>query len=397
MKPKDLSEFCGQSHLIGSDGIISKLLNNNNIISLIFYGPPGTGKTTLAHLISNELKLPTGMFNAAVDKKQTLVSIIDNALLHEKFIIIIDEIHRMNKDKQDVLLPYLETDNIVILGLTTANPYHSINPAIRSRMTILEFKHHTNQDIINRLKQISNNELCNYTITDEIYDLIQKSCNGDMRQAIKQLETLTLIAENNLVDISTFKKLNQKRSLLIDKNGDYYYDLLSAFQKSIRGSDVDASIHYLAMLIKLGDLDIICRRLTVILYEDIGLANPKIQSRVLQALESAKYVGFPEAKHPLSYAVIELALSPKSNTAYEAISSALSKIEVMDEVEVPKNIKHHNEGYKYPHSYGGWVNQQYLPIKLEGVKYVAFKSNPYEQKLKAIYDKIGILKSRDEK
>ncbi len=385
MKPKNLSEFSGQDHLVGKEGIITKLLEKNKMISAIFYGPPGTGKTTLANIIATTLNIESGFFNAAINNKADLTSIIKQALDKEQFLIIIDEIHRLNKDKQDVLLPYLESKNIIVLGLTTANPYHSINPAIRSRMTTLEFKTHTKSDLKQRLKQII--KQLNISVDDEVIELICDLANGDMRFAIKQLETLVLIAEDN-INIETYKKLNQKRSLLIDKNGDYYYDLLSAFQKSIRGSDVDASLHYLAMLINLGDLDIICRRLVVILYEDIGLANPEIASRILQALDSAKYIGFPEAKIPLSYAVIELSLSPKSNTAYEGIAKALDKVNKLSDITIPKNIVHHNEGYIYPHSNGGWVDQQYLPDELLGTKYLNFKKNEYEKKLEKIYNKI---------
>lgn len=391
-RAKNLTEFYGQKHLVGEDGVIKILLEKNTMKSSIFYGPSGTGKTTLASIISNTLEIEYGLFNAAIDKKSDLVNLIDNALYQSQFLIIIDEIHRLNKDKQDILLPYLESSSIIFIGLTTNNPYHSVNAAIRSRMHIFEFKPLNSDDIFEKLIQISDVHFCEYNIDKEVLKDITNSCNGDVRYAINQLDMLSLIANDNVIDKELFVKLNPQKSLLIDKNSDYYFDLLSAFQKSLRGSDVDAALHYLAQLINLGDLDIICRRLIIISYEDVGLANPSLHQRILSAINAAQLVGLPECIHPLSFAVIEIALSPKSNTAYTALISAINDTKTINNIDVPETIIHHTNTYKYPHDYGGWVDQQYLPDSLIKKKYVNFKNNDYEKKLKKTYDKINELK-----
>ncbi len=388
-RPTTLDDFCGQSHLIGDDGAIKLLLDNNKMCSAIFFGPSGSGKTTLANIICKSLKINFGLFNAAINNKKDLLDLIEQAKFYENFLIIVDEIHRLNKDKQDILLPYLETANIIVIGLTTANPLHSINPAIRSRMHIFEFYQLSSEEINEHLQKVCKTHYPDYEFDNEIFDMIVSSSNGDLRYALNQIEVLTIISENNRVDLELLKKLNPKKSLLIDKNSDYYYDLLSAFQKSIRGSDVDASLHYLAQLINLGDIDIICRRMIITSYEDIGLANPSLHARILSAIEAAQMVGFPEAKIPLSHAIIELALSPKSNTAYTAVAHALEDTKKNFNLDVPDNIKHHKVNYLYPHEYGGWVKQQYLPDVLEGRQYVKFKNNKYEQQLKKFYDIIN--------
>lgn len=388
----NLNEFCGQKHLVGEQGVLSKLIEKQTMKSCVFYGPSGTGKTTLAKIICNTIDMKFGFFNATIHNKQKLVELIELSDNYDKFLIIIDEIHRMNKDKQDILLPHLEKEKLVVIGLTTANPYHSLNPAIRSRMHLFEFKQLTKDDIKGRLIQITEEFFSEFTVEDEVYSLIVDGSNGDMRNAINQLDMLTLICDDNKVTKETFVKLQPKKSLLIDKNSDYYYDLLSAFQKSLRGSDVDAALHYLAQLINLGDLEIICRRLLVITYEDVGLANPSLHQRVYTAICSAKEVGFPEAIHSLANAVIEIALSPKSNSAYLAIKSALGDTQRSYQLDVPINIKHHNEGYLYPHDYNGWVDQQYLPDEIINKQYIEFKNNKNENQLEAFYNKIKMLK-----
>lgn len=391
---KNLNEFCGQKHLVGDQGVLRKLIEKKEMKSSIFYGPSGTGKTTLSKILCETLDIKYGVINAAIHNKQKLVELIELSYQYDRFILVIDEIHRMNKDKQDILLPHLEKSNLIVIGLTTANPYHSINPAIRSRMHIFEFKQLGDEDIKIRLMQIKDEFFNDFEIDEDIYDLVISSANGDMRNAINQLDMLSIICDNNHITKETIVKLQPKKSMLIDKNSDYYYDLLSAFQKSLRGSDVDASLHYLAQLINLGDLDIICRRLIVISYEDVGLANPALHQRTLAAITAAREVGFPEALHPLANAVIEIALSPKSNTAYMAISEALTDTKKNYTLEVPDNIKHHGTDYKYPHAYGGWVKQQYLPDELLDKSYIAFKNNKHEKMLEGFYNAINQLKSK---
>ncbi len=391
-RPKTLSDFCGQEHLVGPNGVIKLLLDNNQMKSSIFYGPSGTGKTTLANIISNTLNINSGFFNAAINNKKDLMDLIEASKLYDRYLIIVDEIHRLNKDKQDILLPYLENSKTIVIGLTTFNPYHSVNPAIRSRMHTIKFEQLSTKSVTSHLQYICKTYYNDFTIDNDVIELIVSSSNGDLRYAINQLDTLTIIATNNIVNKELYSSLNPEKSLLIDKNSDYYYDLLSAFQKSLRGSDVDAALHYLSQLVNLGDLEIICRRLIIISYEDVGLANPNLHSRVLNAINAALMVGFPEAKIILSNAVIEVALSPKSNTAYLAIDKALNDTTKNYNLEVPETIVHHTTSYLYPHNYGGWVNQQYLPDELIGQTYVNFKKNKYEQKLKAFYDNINRLK-----
>lgn len=391
-RPLTIEEFCGQKHLVGEHGLIKMLLEKKRMKSLVFYGPSGTGKTTLANIIASTLDIQHGFFNAAINNKKELIILIETAKLYDKFLIVVDEFHRLNKDKQDILLPYLETSNVIVIGITAFNPYHSINPAIRSRLHILEFLQLQNEDIKVYLNNLFKKHFDNYTIDDQVFTHITKTCNGDLRYAINQLETLSIIANNNHISLENFKSLNPQKSLLIDKNSDYYYDLLSAYQKSIRGSDVNASLHYLAQLVNLGDLEIICRRLIVISYEDIGLANPNIHMRIQSAINSAIMVGFPEARIILANAVIELALSPKSNSAYLAIKSAIQDTKQNYNIDVPANIKHHNQGYIYPHDYGGWVKQNYLPSELQNKRYLSFKNNKSEKKLEAFYINIEKLK-----
>lgn len=391
-RPSKLNNFCGQTHLVGEGAVIKTLLDKSQMRSAIFYGPSGTGKTTLANIIASTLEINVGFFNAAINNKKDLTQLIENANYYDNYLIIIDEIHRMNKDKQDILLPYLEMSKIIVIGLTTFNPYHSVNPAIRSRMQIFEFKQLNEDDIKSHLLHICSEHFSEFTFEEEVIDLVVSSSNGDLRYAINQLDMLSLLAEENSVTTDVFAKLNPRKSLLIDKNSDYYYDLLSAFQKSLRGSDVDASLHYLAQLVNLGDLEIICRRLIIISYEDVGLANPTLHERVLNAINSALMVGFPEARIILSHAVIEIALSPKSNTAYLAIAKALDDTTKNYNLDVPDTIKQHTTTYTYPHDYGGWVDQQYLPDELIGQQYIKFKNNKYEQKLKEFYEKISKLK-----
>ncbi len=393
-RPINLNDFCGQEHLVGPNGIIKLLLDKNQMKSAIFYGPSGTGKTTLANIIANTLNINYGFFNAAINNKKDLTTLIETSAFHEKYLIIVDEIHRLNKDKQDILLPYLESSKIIVIGLTTFNPYHSVNPAIRSRMHIIKFEQLSKDEITSHLKKLCQTHYQDYQFDEDVIDLVVSSANGDLRYAINQLDTLSIIAVDKTIDKQLYSSLNPQKSLLIDKNSDYYYDLLSAFQKSLRGSDVDASLHYLSQLINLGDLEIICRRLIIISYEDVGLANPTLHQRILSAINAAIMVGFPEARIILSHAVIEVALSPKSNSAYLAIKKAMEDTTKNFNLDVPKNIRHHTENYLYPHDHGGWVAQQYLPDGLVGQSYLRFKNNKHEQTLQEFYQKINKLKTR---
>lgn len=388
IRPTKLNEVIGQEHLIGEDKILSNLINNKKIFSIILYGKPGIGKTTLANVIVNELNKPYRFLNATTSKVTDFNIVIEEAKMNGEMIVVIDEIHRMNKDKQDLLLPHIESGLIILIGLTTSNPYHKINPAIRSRCQIFELHELTNEEIIKGL-----NRACNYLedikIDNNSLKLIASLSGGDFRAALNLLETSYYSTKDKNIDESVIKSINSKPILFADKNEDGHYDLLSAFQKSIRGSDPDAAIYYLARLIEIGDLDSIYRRMTVIAYEDIGLANPGMGPKVQAAINAAELVGLPEARIPLSVVVLELALSPKSNSAYLALDAALNDIRKGITGNVPEHIRIHTTTYKYPHDYPKyWVKQQYLPDNIKDKKYYKPKRNNYEINLNKINEEM---------
>ena len=389
IRPITLNDIIGQKHLIGSGKIISNLVKNKRLFSMILYGPPGTGKTTLAYTLINELSLEYAFLNAVINSKKDFDEVINLAKTKENFVLIMDEIHRMNKDKQDLLLPYLENGVITLIGMTTANPYHSINPAIRSRCQIFELKPLQEEDIKNALAN-AKSKFPKINIDDEALSYIARLAGGDLRSAYNTLEVAYYSSENYHITKELVVKINNKPNLYIDKNDDGYYDTISAFQKSIRGSDVQASLHYLARLIAAEDMDIITRRLSVIAYEDIGLANPSIGPRVNAAIKAAERLGFPEARIPLAEIVIDMALSPKSNTAEAAIDRALNDIYKGNTGKVPNHLHTNSKDYKYPHSYkGSFVKQQYLPDELVGRKYYVPKnSSKYEINLANVLSKI---------
>lgn len=387
LAPNSLDEVIGQSHLIGKNKILSNLVNNKKLFSMILYGKPGIGKTSIANAIVKDLKVRYRFLNATVNSKKDLDIVIEEAKMYDGIVLIMDEIHRLNKDKQDILLPCLESGLITLIGMTTSNPYHSINPAIRSRCQLFELKELDTTDIVNGLKRaIESNLLSDINIDDETINYIAKVAGNDLRFAYNLLEVAYYSTNDYIVNLEVVKKVNSKPVFFADKDGDAYYNMLSAFQKSIRGSDVDASLHYLARLITMGDLDSIFRRLSVIAYEDIGLANPSIGPKVMAAIEAAKLVGLPEARIPLGTIVTEMALSPKSNSAHIALDLALSDIEKGDVSDIPKHLKNPSSTYKYPHDYkNAFVKQQYLPDKLKNRKYYTPKELGYESKLKEIY------------
>ena len=389
IRPNTLNDIIGQKHLVGENKIISNLIKNKRLFSMILYGPPGTGKTTLAYTLINELSLEYAFLNAVINSKKDFDEVIKLAKTKENFVLIMDEIHRLNKDKQDLLLPYLENGVITLIGMTTANPYHAINPAIRSRCQIFELKALKEEDIIDALNKALKH-LENIKLDDDALTLIAQLSGGDLRSAYNTLEIAYYSSDDYHITKELVTKINNKPSLYIDKNDDGYYDTISAFQKSIRGSDVQAALHYLAKLIAAEDMDIITRRLSVIAYEDIGLANPSIGPRLNAAINAAERLGFPEARIPLSEIVIDMTLSPKSNTAEMALDKALIDIYKGSTGKVPKHLQTNSKDYKYPHSYkGSFVKQQYLPDELIGRKYYVPKnSSKYEANLANVLSKI---------
>lgn len=394
LAPKSLKEVYGQSHLIGKDRVLTNMVKNKKIFSMILYGRPGIGKTSIANAIVNELGLRYRFLNATINNKKDLDIVIEEAKMYDGIILIMDEIHRLNKDKQDILLPQLESGLITLIGLTTSNPYHSINPAIRSRCQLFELKDLESTDIVKALNMATKSEyLEGIKIDKEAINYIASLSGNDLRFAYNLLEVAYSTSNNKTVDIDHIKRINNKPVFIHDKNEDGYYDVLSAFQKSIRGSDVDASLHYLARLIAAGDLDSIYRRMSVIAYEDIGLANPSIGPKVMAAIQASELVGLPEARIPLGTIVTEMALSPKSNTAHIALDKALADVETGRAGAVPDHIKTTSKDYKYPHDYpNAYVPQQYLPDNLKNKKYYIPKDKGYEQNIKYVYDKLESIK-----
>ena len=338
LRPTKLSEVIGQRHLIGRNKVLTNLVKNNKMFSMILFGEPGIGKTSIAVSIVNELGVRYRMLNAVINNKKDFDTVVEEAKMYNGLILIMDEIHRLNKDKQDLLLPYLENGLIILIGMTTSNPYHSINPAIRSRCQIFELNPLSNDDVKKGIiRAIDSNILEGIKINNEVIDYIVKLCNGDLRYAYNLLEVSFYTSSDKEVTIDEVKKINNKPAYIDDKNGDSHYDLLSAFQKSIRGSDVNASLYYLGRLIHAGDFDSIYRRLSVITYEDIGLANPSMGPKVAAAISACERLGMPELVIPLSSVVIELALSPKSNSADMAIHKVLEDIENGNVYPVPSS------------------------------------------------------------
>ncbi|MDF9443797.1 replication-associated recombination protein A, partial [Limosilactobacillus mucosae] len=310
MRPRNLDEVVGQQHLVGPGKIINRMVKAKMLSSMILYGPPGTGKTSIASAIAGSTKYAFRMLNAATDSKKDLQIVAEEAKMSGTVILLLDEIHRLDKTKQDFLLPHLENGHIVLIGATTENPYLAINPAIRSRTQIFPVYPLTKTDIsqaIDRALIDSERGLgkLSLKLDDDARDQLIQAVNGDLRSALNALELAARSTDPNddgtiHLTLPIIEECVQKKALTADKDGDAHYNVISAFQKSIRGSDVDASLHYLARLIAAGDLPSIARRLTVIAYEDIGLANPPAVQRAITAIQAAEKIGLPEARIPLA-------------------------------------------------------------------------------------------------
>ena len=409
MRPTCLEEVVGQQHLVAPGKIIARMIAAKQLSSMILYGPPGIGKTSIASAIAGTTKYAFRTLNAATDTKKELQIVIEEAKMSGTVILLLDEIHRLDKPKQDFLLPHLENGRVILIGATTENPYIAINPAIRSRTQIFELIPLTPEEIHQALKRALTDEtkgLGNYDveITDGAIHTLTHFSNGDVRSSLNALELAVKSTPENedgkiIITEEIAGNCLQRKVFAHDKNGDQHYDVISAFQKSIRGSDVDAALHYMARLIEADELITLIRRLLVIAYEDIGLANPAGASRAVLAVQAAEKLGLPEARIPLANAVIELALSPKSNTAILSIDAALSDIRQGKSGNIPSHIQDaHYQGaqklgrgtnYQYPHNYPNhWVKQQYLPDTLKHTQY--FHPDPtskFEEALKEQYKK----------
>lgn len=396
MRPIGLDDVIGQKQLVGENKLLRQFVKKDHPMSIILYGPPGCGKTTIAKALAHDLNIPYRVFNASTGNKKEMDQIIAEAKLSEGLFVIIDEVHRLNKDKQDHLLPYIESGLLIIAGCTTANPYHSINPAIRSRCHLCEVKALTNDEIIEACIRATESERGlnkQFVFDKEVYDYIAKMSSGDVRYAYNCLELATIYAQDNHITLNVIKEAIPKGNMQYDKDEDQYYDTLSGLQKSIRGSDPNGALYYFAKLIDAGDIESLERRLITIAYEDVGLANPNACMRTVLACQAAKTIGFPEARIPLANSIIELALSPKSKSSEAAIDKALASYHSephpapqyirLTPVGVPEEDRY---DYNRPDL---WEYLQYLPDEIKDEQfYIPWLTSRYEKSLTENYQRI---------
>lgn len=412
VRPTELDEVCGQEHILGKNKILDRIIKSGHISNMIFYGPPGTGKTTVANIIAKKAGkrfYKLNATNASLKDIQDITKELDTFLGMNGVVLYLDEIQNFNKKQQQSLLEYIEDGRITLIASTTENPYFYIFKAILSRSTIFEFKPVGEKDIkkaLDRaitLRSKEYNEIC-IKVTNEAKEYLAAYCNGDVRKALNGLEVALNSTKPNddkeiLIDLESAKDSTQSKVIAFDMDGDSHYDILSAFQKSIRGSDADGAIHYLARLIKGGDLISICRRLQVIASEDIGLAYPQAAFIVKSLVDSARELGFPEARIPLAEATILLATSPKSNSSYVAIDRALDDLKNITIDDIPMHLKDAHYGgasklgrgieYKYPHKYENhYVKQQYLPDNIKNKVYYEYGDNKIEKTMKEYWSRI---------
>ncbi|MBQ7573654.1 MAG: replication-associated recombination protein A [Clostridia bacterium] len=413
IRPQTIDEVVGQKNLLSKGKLLRNIIENNEIPNMIFYGPSGVGKTTVANIIAQKTGKTLRKLNAtnaSVSDIKEIVASLDSFLAPDGVLLYLDEIQHFNKKQQQSLLEYMENGKITLIASTTENPYFYVYNAVLSRSVVFEFTNIEPEDIETALRRainiLENDDYKGYSISvsDDAIRHMANTANGDVRKALNSLEIAFLsakIEKNNEIniDLDVAVESTQKKALKYDKDGDNHYDILSAFQKSIRGSDENAAIHYLARLVAAGDLPSICRRLQVIAAEDIGLAYPMALPIVKSCVDMAQQLGFPEARIPLADAVILLATAPKSNSGICAIDEALSDISSIDTGDIPAHLKdshysgakalNHGTEYKYPHSYPNhYVKQQYLPDNIRDRKYYKYGDNKNENTKKLYWDKI---------
>ena len=412
VRPRKLSEVYGQQHILGENKILDIIVKSGRISNMIFYGPPGVGKTTVANIIAEKAGkrfYKLNATNASLKDIQEITKELDTFLGVNGVVLYLDEIQNFNKKQQQSLLEYIEDGRITLIASTTENPYFYIFKALLSRSTIFEFKPLSEEDIKKAINRALDIKIADYSeiklhVTEEAKSYLASYCNGDVRKALNGLEIALNSTRPNedrvvLIDIEVVKDSTQNKIIAYDIDGDAHYDILSAFQKSIRGSDANAAVHYLARLVKAGDLISICRRLQVIASEDIGLAYPQAVVIVKALVDSARELGFPEARIPLAEATVLLATSPKSNSAYLALDAALRDLEDVTVGDIPIHLKDaHYSGasklgrgleYKYPHNYPNhYIKQQYLPDNIKDKTYYIYGDNKFEKATKDYWNKV---------
>lgn len=410
IRPTELEDVVGQKHLLSPDKALYNMIQNGDIPNLIFYGPSGVGKTTVASIIANKTKRALRKLNgtsASTQDIKDIVAEIGTFSAPNGILLYLDEIQYFNKRQQQSLLEYIENGKITLIASTTENPYFYVYSAILSRSTVFEFKALSYTDIIPAVERgfkfLEEENDLKITYSDDVVKKIAQGCGGDVRKALNSVENCYFATPTldgvKAVSIETAEELTQKSAMRYDKDGDEHYDIVSAYQKSMRGSDTNAALHYLARLLEAGDLPSACRRLMVCACEDVGLAYPQIIPIVKAAVDAAMMVGLPEARIPLANAVILVAESPKSNSAYEAINAAMADVKKGNFGPIPRQLQNkHFDGedakikgqnYIYPHSFPNhWVEQQYLPDKLKNTKYYEYGANKNEQAHKEYWDKI---------
>ncbi len=396
LRPERLEEIVGQKHIIGENTLLYRAIKADKLSSVIFYGPPGTGKTTLAKVIANTTHADFRQINATSAGKKDMEEVVNKAkdnlgMYGKKTILFVDEIHRFNKGQQDYLLPFVEDGTVILIGATTENPYFEVNSALISRSTIFELKALTEEDIRTLLLRAIRDEVkgmgaYSAEIEDEALEFLADAAGGDARTALNALE-LAILTTRPLSDgkihitVQTAQECIQKRNLRYDKNGDNHYDTISAFIKSMRGSDPDASVYYLARMLEAGEsVTFIARRIMICAAEDVGLADPNALTVAVSAAQAAHWLGMPEARIPLAEAALYIARAPKDNSAHDAINAAMDFVRTHPPYQIPPYLKdsHYKgaaklgrgTGYKYPHDYEGhYVEQQYLPDEIRGYKF----------------------------
>jgi len=408
MRARSLDEFVGQQEIVGKGRLLRRAIEADQLSSAIFYGPPGTGKTTLARVIANTTKAFFAQLNAVISGVADIKEVVKSArdrlgMYNQRTILFVDEIHRFNKSQQDALLPYVEDGTIILIGATTENPYFEVNAPLLSRSRVFRFNTLTGDEIAGLLRQSLDDEergLGTYHVNlqEEALRHIVDIANGDARSALNALELAVLTTAPDSagvreITLEVAEESIQKRSVIYDKSGDQHYDVISAFIKSLRGSDPDAALHWLARMIYAGEEPrFIARRLIVHAAEDVGMADPNALVVAMSAAHALEYIGMPEARLPLAEAVIYIATAPKSNAVIKGIDSALEDIEKRKLGPVPIHLRDahykgagklgHGKGYKYPHlSEGNYVEQQYLPEELNGVKYYQPYESGYEKEI----------------